>query len=190
MSTSSHRFRYTRKAWTQRSSLFLATVACLISGCRQESQPAWQLDEQVRSLLSPDIREKLETTRVPVWVPRTLARMQIGSLELTDRKYELSVFSGDARIRVRGDALESDDRSARVAILGTVETHAVGHRTLIIGATPGSRRGGSSYSARWVEGTGAYSVDVSCVQPHAMCETSMFILQVIGDLAFVGGARP
>lgn len=169
--------------------LVIVAAGCFLMGCRGESQTALPVDEQVRSLLSSDIREMLQRTRVPVWLPASLARMQIGSMEVTDGAYEWSAQSEGVRIHVRGDPLEADG-GARFAVLGTVETHVVRGRMVTVGVMPGGARGASSYSARWAEGNAAYSVDVSCVQVHVRCETNEFILQVVQDLALVGGNRP
>lgn len=168
--------------------LVIAAAVCALVGCRGASQTAVPVDEHVRSLLSSDIREKLPGARIPVLLPATLARKQIGSMVVADGAYEWSAESGDVRIRVRGDPLDAD-REARVALLGSVEMHPVRGRRVMVAGVPGGRRGRPSYSARWVEGNALYSVDVSCVQAHVTCETNAFILQVLEDLAVVWGGR-
>jgi len=162
---------------------FAVIAGCCLAACREQPTGV-PVDAATLALLSPDVREKLEDTRVPVWLPATLARMQPVSMTVADGSYEWSAADGNVRIRLRGEPLDAD-RIARVAVIGEVESHVVGERTITLGVAHGPMAGDTSYGARWVEGNALYSLDVSCVPGDAVCETNSFVLDLVQDLVLV-----
>ena len=164
----------------------MVAAGCLAVSCHNRSTGV-PVDESMLALLSSDAREKLPKARVAVWLPATLARMPSHSMSVANGSYEWSASVGRVQIQMRGDPLDAGG-SARIAVLGDIQTHVVRGRMVTLGVTPASTSRNWSYAARWVESNAVYSVDVSCRPGDVACDTNEFVLQLIHDLVLVWSA--
>ncbi len=145
---------------------------------------AWKVDDRALALLCRDGTKSEQDTRalvarsvVPVLAPRDLA---LGSPTLV---VEGEYFALTGRVD-----------GTTVALQGTRAAHryegiepSAGNRDLrgtkgFVSTNEGIR------TASWVERGAAYSVDVECGNPRdRRCQSDDFLLDIVGQLAFVGG---
>jgi len=125
-----------------------------------------------------EIRALVSRSPVPVLAPR--------SLELTS-----------PTLVVEGEYFALSGRLEGVTI--SLQGTRAAHRYEGIEPAPGNRelRGTRGFvsinegirTASWIENGAAYTADVECADVHdARCESEAFLLQLVGQLAFVGGS--
>ena len=152
-------------------------------GATAQAEIAWPeaaaVDRGVRDALPVAARRAVDRSPVPALVPRRAELLASATVLAREQWYAVSA---------RGEGF-------------TVSIHAtrMGHRYPSIQPATGDRslrgtkafvtRNEAIWSASWRERGASYTMDVECADPGAArCADEAFLLELVEDLAYVGGA--
>lgn len=137
------------------------------------------IDRASLAALSPEARERVNASRVPVLVPPR-ASLLAGAKVISKETWTVaSMRAEDATITITAS------RAARVVPgVGPAE----GNRP-IRGTRGFVTQNEGIWGAAWRENGVSYSVEVECASPEAArCADGAFVTELAGELTFVGGA--
>jgi hypothetical protein len=141
--------------------------------------PAAQLDRSALTSLPAQARSAVDASQIPVLVPRRAALLTAPTIIARENWTSFSARTPEITVSLR---------ATRLARRYDHIPPARGPRT-VRGLPAFVTQNEGIWSATWMENGVSYSLDLECASPSdAACASDALLLEIAGELAYVGGA--
>jgi hypothetical protein len=153
-----------------------------ISGNTSAMDITWpsasRIDQTVLAAVSPEARAELASAPVPVLLPSAPELASRGVLVVKEHWYSFSARHDDLTVFVSATKLAHHYPSIS----------PVKGRDTVRGIPGFVTRNEGIWSATWIEHGASYTLEIECANPaEPRCASDELLLQVAGELAYVGG---